>query len=50
MGEVEKILKTVDMDGEQVEIWMTKMMDPCTAEEFEAMSREFDSYLNVKVL
>ena len=40
MGEVEKILKTVDMDGEQVEIWMTKMMDPCTAEEFEAMSLE----------
>ena len=40
MGEVEKILKTVDMDGEQVEIWMTKMMDPCTAEEFEAMSVE----------
>ena len=45
MGEVEKILKTVDMDGEQVEIWMTKMMDPCTAEEFEAMSLEERGYL-----
>lgn len=40
MAEAEKILKTVDMDGEQVEIWMTKMMSPCTKEEFEAMSLE----------
>ena len=40
MGEVERITKTVDMSGEQVEIVMTKMMTPCTQEEFEAMSLE----------
>ena len=40
MGEVERITKTVDMSGEQVEIVMTKMMTPCTREEFEAMSLE----------
>ena len=40
MGEVERITKTVDMSGEQVEIVMTKMMTPCTPEEFEAMSLE----------
>lgn len=35
---IQRITKMVEMSGEQVEIYMTKMMTPCTAEEFEAMS------------
>ena len=35
MGEVEKILKQWTWMENEVEIWMTKMMDPCTVEEFE---------------
>lgn len=36
----DRITKTVDMSGEPVEIFMTKMMKPCTPEEYEAMSVE----------
>ena len=36
----ERITKTVEMSGEPVEIYMTKMMTPCTPEEFKAMSVE----------
>ncbi|MDW2796374.1 CocE/NonD family hydrolase [Clostridium boliviensis] len=36
----ERITKTVEMSGEPVEIYMTKMMTPCTSEEFKAMSVE----------
>ncbi len=36
----ERITKIVDMSGEPVEIYMTKMMTPCTPEEFKAMSVE----------
>lgn len=40
MAEVERITKTVDMSGEPVEIYMTKMMKPCSQEELDAMSLE----------
>lgn len=40
MAGVERITKVADMDGEKVEIYMTKMMKPCTKEEIEAMSVE----------
>ncbi len=36
----ERVTKTVEMSGEPVEIYMTKMMTPCTPEEFKAMSVE----------
>lgn len=36
----ERITKIVDMSGEPVEIYMTKMMTPCTPDEFKAMSVE----------
>lgn len=36
----ERITKTVDMNGEKVEIYMTKMMTPCTSEEYEELSLE----------
>ena len=36
----DRITKTVDMSGEPVEIFMTKIMKPCTPEEYEAMSVE----------
>ncbi len=44
MGELEKITKVVEMDGEPVEIIMRPMMKPCTQEELDAMSREEKEY------
>lgn len=38
--QLKRITKTVEMSGEQVEIYMKKMMTPCTPEEFAAMSVE----------
>jgi predicted acyl esterase len=40
MADVKRITKVVDMDGEKVEVYMTKMMKPCTKEELNAMSVE----------
>lgn len=40
MGEVEKITKIVECNGNPTEIIMTKMMTPCTPEEFAALSEE----------
>jgi predicted acyl esterase len=40
MAGVKRITKVVDMDGEKIEIYMTKMMTPCTKEELDAMSVE----------
>ena len=44
MAERRRILKTVEMSGEQVEIYMTKMMEPCTQEELDKKTVEEKEY------
>ena len=52
MEKIERITRSVDMSGEKVEIYMTKMMTPCTEGELKDMSVEerehckFQSALN----
>jgi len=44
MSEIKRITKLVEMSGEQVEIYMTKMMTPCTQEELNAMNVKDKEY------
>jgi predicted acyl esterase len=44
MADVERISKEVDVDGEKIEIYMTRMMKPCAQEELDAMNVEEKEY------